>query len=49
MTEGGDLTPYALRSLSTIAILLVDTEYKDLLFLGDNDGTLSGYLSKISQ
>lgn len=49
MTEGGDLTPYALRSLSTVAILLVDTGYRDLLYLGENNGTLSGYLSMINK
>ena len=40
-------TPYALRSLSTLAILLVDTGYTDLLKLGDGDGTITGYINKI--
>ena len=49
MTEEGELSPYALRSLATVSILLVDTDYKGLLTLGDNDGTISGYLSKIKK
>ncbi|MBO4394376.1 MAG: hypothetical protein J5800_08540 [Spirochaetales bacterium] len=49
MTEDGDLTPYALRSLSTLSILLVDTGYKDLLYLGGNEGTISGYLSMLNK
>ena len=40
-------TPYALRSLSTLAILVVDSGYTDLLKLGDGDGTISGYISKL--
>lgn len=40
-------TPYALRSLSTMAILIVDSGYTDLLKLGDGDGTVTGYLSKL--
>ena len=45
--NGPIFTPYALRSLSTMAILIVDSGYTDLLKLGDGDGTLSGYLSKL--
>ena len=40
-------TPYALRSLSTLAILVIDSGYTDLLKLGDGDGTVSGYISKL--
>lgn len=42
-------TAYALRSLSTLAILVVDSGYTDLLKLGDGDGTISGYLSKLAK
>ena len=49
MTQEGALTPYALRSLSTLSILLVDTGYRDLLYLGGNEGTISGYLSMINK
>ena len=41
-------TPYALRSLSTLAILVVDSGYTDLFKLGDGDGTISGYLNKLN-
>lgn len=41
-------TPYALRSLSTLAILIVDSGYTDLLKLGDGDGTVSGYINKLN-
>ena len=41
------LTPYALRSLSTLAILIVDTGYTGLLELGDGDGKVSTYFGKI--
>ena len=49
MTQEGALTPYALRSLSTLSILLIDTGYKNLLYLGGNEGTISGYLSMINK
>ena len=42
-------TPYALRSLSTLAILIVDSGYTDLLKLGDGDGTVSGYINKLNK
>ena len=42
-------TPYALRSLSTLAILIVDSGYTDLLKLGGGDGTVSGYLEKLNK
>lgn len=45
--NGPIFTPYALRSLSTLAILIVDSGYTDLLSLGDGDGTVSGYLAKL--
>ena len=48
MTENGPaLTQYALRSLSTLAILIVDTGYKDILSLGGGDGKVSTYFGKI--
>ena len=46
MGEKG-LTPYALRSLSTLAILIVDTGYKDILSLGGGDGRVSTYFTKL--
>ena len=49
-TENGKetvLTQYALRSLSTLAILIVDTGYKDTLYLGGGDGKVSTYFGKI--
>ena len=42
-------TPYALRSLSTLAILIVDSGYTDLLKLGNGDGTVSGYINKLNK
>ena len=42
-------TPYALRSLSTLAILIVDSGYTDLLKLGDGDGSVSGYINKLNK
>ena len=45
--NGTELSQYALRSLSTLAILIVDTGYKDILSLGGGDGKVSTYFGKI--
>ena len=38
---------YSLRCIATLAILINDTGYTDLLYLGDGDGTISNYLAKL--
>ena len=38
---------YALRCIATLSILINDTGYTDLLYLGDGDGTISNYLAKL--
>ena len=49
VTENGPvLSQYALRSLSTLAILIVDTGYKDILKQeGNEEGLVSVYFSKL--
>ena len=38
---------YSLRCLATLSILIVDTGYTDLLYLGNGDGTISTYLAQL--
>ena len=45
--ESGNYDSYALRCISTLAILLVDSGYSGYLKLGNESGTISGYLNQL--
>ena len=45
--ESGNYDSYALRCISTLAILLVDSGYSGYLKLGNESGPISGYLNQL--
>ena len=45
--ENGNYDSYALRCISTLAILIVDSGCSEYLKLGNESGTISGYLNQL--